>query len=129
MQLATYLGWLLHGLGGGLVAGALFVLSGFVAILALSTLYASFQGIGVVTALFFGLKAAVLAVVVEAVIRIGRRVLKNGAMIGIPALAFIGIVFFELPVRSSSCPRARLACISVPDLAFAAGSFTCPVRR
>jgi len=96
-QLAVYIGWLLHGYKGGFVAGSLFVLPGFVAILALSYLYAAFQGVGVVAALFFGLKAAVLAVVVEAVIRIGRRVLKNGVMFGIAAAAFIGIFFFKAP--------------------------------
>jgi chromate transporter len=95
-QLATYLGWLLHGTKGGLVAGTLFVLPGVVAILALSYLYVLFQGVGAVTALLFGLKAAVLAVVVEAVIRIGRRVLKNPVMVAIAALAFIGIFFFEI---------------------------------
>jgi chromate transporter len=96
-QLATYIGWLLHGTKGGLVAGSLFVLPGFIAILALSYLYAAFQGVGVVAALFFGLKAAVLAVVVEAVIRIGRRVIKNAVMLAIAVLAFVGIFFFELP--------------------------------
>src|SRR5690606_3959825 len=64
-QLATYIGWLLHGFRGGLVAGLLFVLPGFIAILALSILYAMFQGVGLVAAVFFGLKAAVLAVVVQ----------------------------------------------------------------
>jgi chromate transporter len=63
-QLAIYLGWLLHGYAGGLVAGSLFVLPGAVAILLLSYTYAAFQGVGVVAAVFFGLKAAVLAVVV-----------------------------------------------------------------
>jgi chromate transporter len=96
-QLATYIGWLLHGYRGGLVAGVLFVLPGFVAILALSVLYALFQNVGIVAALFFGLKAAVLAVVVEAVIRIGKRVLKNGAMLSIAALAFVAIFFFGVP--------------------------------
>ena len=96
-QLATYIGWLLHGYRGGLVAGLLFVLPGFIAILALSILYALFQNVGPVAALFFGLKAAVLAVVVEAVVRIGKRVLKNGVMFAIAASAFVGIFFFELP--------------------------------
>ncbi|MEQ8281103.1 MAG: chromate efflux transporter [Deltaproteobacteria bacterium] len=96
-QLATYIGWLLHGTKGGLMAGSLFVLPGFIAILALSYLYAAFQGVGVVAALFFGLKAAVLAVVVEGVLRIGRRVIKNAAMFSIAVLAFVGIFFFELP--------------------------------
>ena len=96
-QLATYIGWLLHGYRGGLVAGTLFVLPGFVAILALSYLYAALHGVAIVSALFFGLKAAVLAVVVEAVIRIGRRVIRNAYMVGIAALAFTGIFFFAFP--------------------------------
>lgn len=96
-QLAIYIGWLLHGYSGGLVAGSLFVLPGFVAILALSYVYAAFQNVGFVAALFFGLKAAVLAVVVEAVVRIGHRVLKNRAMLTLAALAFIGIFFFKIP--------------------------------
>ncbi len=96
-QLATYIGWLLHGTRGGLVAGGLFVAPGFVAILVLSLLYAGFQKLVFVEALFFGLKAAVLAVVVEAVVRIGRRVLKNTVMIALAAAAFVGIFFFEVP--------------------------------
>jgi chromate transporter len=96
-QLAIYVGWLLHGYRGGLAAGILFVLPGFLSILGLSVMYAVFQGVTVVTALFFGLQAAVLAVVIEAVLRIGRRVLKNGAMVGIAAAAFVGIFFLEIP--------------------------------
>jgi len=96
-QLATYIGWLLHGTRGGIVAGVLFVLPGFVAMLALSILYALYQDIGVVQGLFFGLKAAVLAVVVDAVIRIGKRALRNRAQVAIAALAFVGIFFLELP--------------------------------
>ncbi len=96
-QLATYIGWLLHGYAGGLMAGGLFVLPGFLAILALSVPYALFHNVGVVAALFFGLKAAVLAVVLEAVFRIGRRVLKNPAMIAVAALAFVAIFFFAVP--------------------------------
>jgi chromate transporter len=96
-QLATYIGWLLHGTAGGLVAGLLFILPGFVSILALSLLYAGLGDVPVVEALFFGLKAAVLAVVVEAVIRIGRRALRNRAMVTVAALAFVAIFFFEVP--------------------------------
>ncbi|TIM59084.1 MAG: chromate transporter, partial [Mesorhizobium sp.] len=72
-QLAIYIGWLLHKTKGGLVAGILFVFPGAVAIMALSWVYAIFGNVGAVQALFFGLKAAVLAIVIEAVIRIGRR--------------------------------------------------------
>ncbi len=97
MQLATYIGWLLHGVRGGLVAGALFVLPGFIAMLALSILYALYHDIGLVQGFFFGLKAAVLVIVVEAVIRIGRRALRNRVHIGLAALAFVAIFFLELP--------------------------------
>src|SRR5215468_7385776 len=74
-QLATYVGWLLHGIPGGVVAGTLFVLPGFAVLLALSALYAGFGQVPAVAAVFFGLKPAVLAVVVEAVVRIARRAL------------------------------------------------------
>jgi chromate transporter len=96
-QLATYIGWLLHGLRGGLVAGTLFVLPGFVAILGLSLLYAAARDLPIVTAAFLGLKAAVLAIVVEALVRIGRRALHGPAKLLIAALAFVGIFFFDLP--------------------------------
>ena len=96
-QLATYVGWLLHGWRGGVVAGSLFVLPGFLSILVLSILYAVYQQADLVVALFFGLKAATLAVVVEAVFRIGKKALKNRAMVLLAALAFTGIFFFEVP--------------------------------
>ena len=81
-QLAIYIGWLLHRTLGGLVAGGLFVLPGIVAIMALSYVYAAYGNVPLIVALFFGLKAAVLAIVLEAVVRIGRRALKNNAMLG-----------------------------------------------
>ena len=96
-QLAIYIGWLLNRTPGGLVAGTLFVLPGFLSILALSLLYAGYQDTAVVQALFYGLKPAVMAVVVEAVFRIGRRALKNGVMLAIAALAFVAIFFLEVP--------------------------------
>jgi chromate transporter len=96
-QLATYIGWLLHRTAGGLVAGILFVLPGFLSILALSILYAGFQDFTLVQAIFFGIKAAVLAVVIEAVLRIGKRVLKNHYMYMIAAAAFVAIFFLDLP--------------------------------
>ena len=79
-QLATYIGWLLHRTWGGIVAGALFILPGALVILALSFLYAGFNDLSIVQAVFFGIKAAVLAVVVQAVIRIGSRALTNGRL-------------------------------------------------
>jgi chromate transporter len=96
-QLAVYVGWLLHRTWGGLVAGMLFVLPGLVAIMVLSWIYVAFGNVGVVEALFFGLKAAVLAIVLEAVIRIGRRALKNNVMLGLAAAAFVGIFAFDVP--------------------------------
>ena len=95
-QLTVYIGWLLHRTLGGLVAGTLFVLPGFVAIMALSWLYAGLGDVPVVEALFFGLKAAVLAIVLEAVARIGRRALRNGLMVALAAAAFIAIFFFDV---------------------------------
>lgn len=96
-QLAVYLGWLLHGYAGGLAAGLLFVIPGFLAMLGLSMLYAAYGSVGPVAAAFFGLKAAVLSVVVEAVLRIGKRALKNDAMRVVAALSFLGIFVFSLP--------------------------------
>ena len=96
-QLAVYIGWLMHRTLGGLIAGILFVLPGVVAIMVLSWIYAAFGNVGVVQALFFGLKAAVLAVVLDAVVRIGKRALKNRVMIGIAAAAFVAIFAFGVP--------------------------------
>lgn len=96
-QLATYLGWLLHGVRGGLVAGGLFVLPGFVSILALSLLYAGLRDVAAVAALFWGLKAAVLAVVLEAVLRIGRRVMGQRRSWAVAAAAFGGLCLWALP--------------------------------
>ena len=96
-QLATYIGWLMHRTRGGLIAGGLFILPGVIAIMALSYTYAAFGHLASVSALFFGLKAAVLAIVLEAVTRIGRRALKNRILIGMAALAFVGIFFFGVP--------------------------------
>ncbi|MGH7002743.1 MAG: chromate efflux transporter [Alphaproteobacteria bacterium] len=96
-QLATYIGWMLHRTAGGLAAGLLFVIPGALVILALSATYAGFQQVPLVQALFFGIKAAVLAVVIEALIRIGRRALKNAWMYALAAAAFIGIFFLDIP--------------------------------
>jgi len=96
-QLAIYIGWLLHRTWGGVVAGTLFILPGFVAILALSYLYAGYKGLSSVDALFYGLAPAVLAIVVQAVLRIGSRALRNRTMVAIAAAAFLAIFFFEVP--------------------------------
>ena len=96
-QLATYIGWMLHRTAGGLAAGILFVAPGALVILALSAIYAGFQKVPAVEALFFGIKAVVLAVVIEALLRIGKRALKNGWMYAIAGAAFIGIFFLDVP--------------------------------
>ncbi|MBY0510563.1 MAG: chromate transporter, partial [Rhodospirillaceae bacterium] len=96
-QLATYIGWLMHRTLGGIIAGGLFVLPGFLTILALSAVYASYGDVHWVSAIFFGLKASVLAVVLEAVIRIGKRALRNRIMVTLAAAAFIAIHFLHLP--------------------------------
>jgi len=96
-QLATYIGWLLHRTAGGLMAGGLFVLPGVVAIMALSYVYAAYGNVGFVEALFFGLKTAVLAIVIQAVVRVGNRALRNRIMIALAAAAFVAIFFFAVP--------------------------------
>ncbi|MEX0760438.1 MAG: chromate transporter, partial [Tistlia sp.] len=96
-QLAVYIGWLMHRTAGGVLAGLLFVLPGLIAIMGLSWLYALHGDLGPVEALFFGLKAAVLAIVLQAVVRIGRRALANKVMVALAALSFAGIFVFDLP--------------------------------
>lgn len=96
-QLAIYIGWLMHKTRGGLVAGSLFVLPGFISIMVLSWLYAAFGHLPLVDALFFGLKAAVLAIVLQAVRRIGSRALKNGGTVALAAASFIAIFFLRVP--------------------------------
>ena len=96
-QLAIYIGWLLHKTKGGLVAGALFVLPGLVAIMALSWVYVLYGRVGIVSALFFGLKCAVLAVVLQAVVRIGGRALRSYPAKALAAAAFVLIFFARVP--------------------------------
>ena len=96
-QLVTYSGWLLHGTLGGLTAGLLFVLPGFLSILTLSLIYITQGHLPAVDAAFFGLRAAVLAVVIEALIRVSKKALKNHPMRLIAVLAFFGIFFFNIP--------------------------------
>jgi chromate transporter len=96
-QLATYIGWLLHGVRGGLAAGILFVLPGAFIMLALSLLYVYGRGLGAIDGALFGIKAAVLVIVVEALIRIGRRSLKSNLLVALAGLGFVGIFFFAVP--------------------------------
>lgn len=96
-QLATYCGWLLHGRKGGVIAGSLFVLPGLAVILTLSALYASFSEAHWLDSLFLGLKAAVLAIVIEALIRVGKRALVSPFHKGVAAAAFLALFLFNLP--------------------------------
>jgi len=96
-QLATYVGWLMHRTIGGLIAGILFVVPGVIAIMVLSWIYAVYGEVSFVAWLFYGLKAAVLAIVLNAVLRIGKRALRNNAMIAIAVISFVAIFFFQVP--------------------------------
>jgi chromate transporter len=96
-QLATYIGWLLHRLPGGIVAGAFFVIPSIFILFALSYIYAAYGTVPWVAAVFNGLKAAIMAIVVAAVIKIGKKALKNGIMVAIAALSFIAIFILKVP--------------------------------
>ena len=96
-QLAIYIGWLLNGVRGGLVAGTLFVLPGMLALLGLSALYVGAGDSTVVTGLFVGLAPAVLAIVTQAVIRVAGRALGHPALVGLAVAAFVSLVVFGVP--------------------------------
>ena len=96
-QLAIYVGWLLHGTRGGLVAGSLFVLPGAVALLLLSAVYMAYGSTTVVASLFAGLAPAVLAIVAQAVVRVGRKALRRPALVALAVTAFLALTFFAVP--------------------------------
>lgn len=96
-QLACYVGWLLHRTWGGVVAGALFVAPGFLVVLALSFLYVTAHDTPLVAALFYGLKPAVIAIVLAALLRISRRALTNRVLVGLAGVAFLAIAMFHVP--------------------------------
>jgi chromate transporter len=96
-QLAIYIGWLLHRIPGGVVAGALFVIPSIFVLLGLSYVYAAHGNVPWIASIFDGLKPAVMAIVAAAVIRIGKKALKNEVMVTIAAAAFIAIFFFKVP--------------------------------
>ncbi len=127
-QLATYVGWLLHRTAGGLVAGTLFVLPGFLVVLALSALYAEFRELRGVEALFFGLKPAVLAVVIEAGWRIGRRTLRTRALWAIAAAAFVAIFLLGVPFPAIVVGAGALGLVAARawPAAFAGGGAHAP---
>src|ERR1700737_346787 len=95
IQLAIYIGWLLHKIWGGIVAGALFVIPSIFILWALSYVYAAFGNVPSIAAIFYGLKPAVMAIVAVAVIRIGRKALRNEIMWALAAFAFVAIFFFH----------------------------------
>ena len=97
MQLATYIGWRLHGTIGGLAAGLLFVLPGAAIVLALTIAYAYFGKVPLVEAAFLGIKAAVLVIVIEALLRVAKRALRGPYDVAIAAAAFVAIFFFAVP--------------------------------
>ena len=96
-QLATYIGWLLHGWRGGLIAGLLFILPGFVVILALSAFYALFHDTSLLATIFFGIKAGVLAIVLQALMRLGGRALKTRFHLAMAIASFVLLFVFDLP--------------------------------
>ena len=96
-QLTIYLGWLMHRVWGGIVAGVLFILPGAVTVLILSILYAGFQDVMIIEALFFGIKAAVLAVVIQALIKITSKVLQNIRLMIVASIAFLAVFLFNIP--------------------------------
>jgi chromate transporter len=96
-QLAIYIGWLLHKIRGGIIAGAFFVIPSVFVLWALTYVYAAFGNLPWIAAVFYGLKPAVTAIVLVATIRIGRKALKNFMMWALAALAFVGIYFFKVP--------------------------------
>lgn len=127
MQLATYAGWSQHGWRGGLAAGTLFVLPGAIVVLVLSMIYAAFGQVPVVAALFFGIKAAVLAIVIEALLRVAKRALKHVSDWWIAGLAFLALYVFQIPFpliilaaalfgyfRASAPPEQVVAAMPVP---------------
>ncbi|QCI98621.1 chromate efflux transporter [Agrobacterium larrymoorei] len=96
-QLATYAGWLLHGRRGGIIAGTLFTLPGFLVIVALASAYSLYQDTHWLPALLFGLKAGVLAIVIEALLRVAKRALTSRFLVGVAAAAFVALFFFAVP--------------------------------
>jgi chromate transporter len=119
-QLATYIGWLLHGVRGGLTAGLLFVLPGALIVLALSMLYVTARGVPVVDGIFFGIKAAVLVIVVQAVIKMSKRVGDSPALRAVIAGSFLAILLFKVPyplivVAAAACGALLLPAATDPE--------------
>jgi chromate transporter len=123
-QLATYAGWLLHGWRGGLIAGSLFVLPGFFVIVALSALYVGFASTDWLQIVFLGLKAAVLAIVVEALLKVARRALRTPLMYVVASAAFVAIWALHVPFPAIVLGAAVLGALLgrvAPELVAVAG--------
>jgi len=128
MQLATYTGWRLRGVKGGLVAGLLFVAPGAALVLALSILYGALGHTPTVAALFVGVKAAVLAIVLQALLRVGNRALKGRLDWIVAAAAFVAIFFLDLPFPLVIVGAAAAGYfLRVPALASSPGEAMSPV--
>lgn len=122
MQLATYVGWLRGGWRGGTLAGGLFVLPGILAIMALSWVYVLAGGVGWIAGVFFGLKAAVIALVAEALVRIGRRALKGPQAWAIAGAAFLALFFFGVPFPLVVLAAAGIGFLTARGEAVATGA-------
>jgi chromate transporter len=125
-QLATYCGWLLHRTWGGIAAGALFVLPSAFLLWGLSWIYVAFGHVPWIAAVFYGLKPAVTAIVAAAVIRLGRRALKNGVMWGVAAAAFAAIFFLQVPFPAIVAVAAAMGLVGglYWPAAFGSGALT-----
>ena len=97
MQLATYAGWLMHGVRGGLIAGLLFIVPGLIMMLGVSAIYVAYGNVPLLAGLLFGLKAAVLAVVLQALLKVSTRALGSSFMVALAVAAFVAIFFLQLP--------------------------------
>ncbi len=126
MQLATYIGWRLNGLRGGLVAGLLFVIPGAVTILGLSVLYSLFGNLPLMASLFWGIKAAVLVIVLEALLRVAKKALKRNSDWAIAALAFIALFAFGLPFPLVIAVAALFGLLMPDKLAVSEPAITLP---
>ena len=127
MQLATYAGWRLHGTLGGLIAGLLFVLPGAVIIMALAAAYAVYGDVPLFALLFYGVKAAVLVIVMQALLRIAQKALSRPIHWLIAGSAFVCIFFLSIPFPCLSLIFVSFQCLSLPFLFFPLQSFPCLV--
>jgi chromate transporter len=130
-QLATYIGWRLHGMWGGIAAGALFVIPSIFVMLLLSYMAVAHIGIPAVAAAFYGIQPVVVAVVVEAVLRIGKKALSHSMLYGFAALAFVAIFFFKVPfpyIVAASALGGLLMQRRMPEV-FCRGQFDANLRE